>query len=272
MFSRSSFRVVIVRTFKRHLNDFATKGRSVDPAAGLWWSPHPTKRIKPMDYAFLIFPVATFGLGCWQVKRHYWKQDLIERMKTKMSGPAIPVPTATKDLSQWEYTRVKATGHFRHEQEMYITPRSPVPPPGSPDGPGRGTGGFITVGSDPEKIGGAYVVTPFEMTNGKTILVNRGWVSRSKIPPFRRKEGQIEGEIEIEGILRLPEKRPAYLPETKDGDIRFLYRHVPRMAEMTGALPVYIDAVVESTVPGGPVGGQTRVNLFNNHVNYFLTW
>ncbi|CAG0883641.1 unnamed protein product [Cyprideis torosa] len=97
MFSRSSFRVVIVRTFKRHLNDFATKGRSVDPAAGLWWSPHPTKRIKPMDYAFLIFPVATFGLGCWQVKRHYWKQDLIERMKTKMSGPAIPVPTATKE-------------------------------------------------------------------------------------------------------------------------------------------------------------------------------
>lgn len=28
----------------------------------------------------------------------------------------------------------------------------------------------------------------------------------------------------------------------------------------------------ESTVPGGPVGGQTRVTLRNEHLQYIITW
>lgn len=28
----------------------------------------------------------------------------------------------------------------------------------------------------------------------------------------------------------------------------------------------------ESTVPGGPIGGQTRVTLRNEHMQYIITW
>lgn len=28
----------------------------------------------------------------------------------------------------------------------------------------------------------------------------------------------------------------------------------------------------ESTVPGGPIGGQTRVTLRNEHLQYIITW
>ena len=28
----------------------------------------------------------------------------------------------------------------------------------------------------------------------------------------------------------------------------------------------------ESTVPGGPIGGQTNVNIRNEHLNYLITW
>lgn len=44
------------------------------------------------------------------------------------------------------------------------------------------------------------------------------------------------------------------------------------MCSLTGADPYLIDATVESTVPGGPIGGQTRVTLRNEHMSYIVTW
>lgn len=44
------------------------------------------------------------------------------------------------------------------------------------------------------------------------------------------------------------------------------------MAIQVSADPVFLDAVSESTVPGGPIGGQTRVTLRNEHMSYILTW
>lgn len=49
-------------------------------------------------------------------------------------------------------------------------------------------------------------------------------------------------------------------------------RDLVAMAEATGSSFVYLDATVESTVPGGPRGGQTQVNLKNNHMEYIVTW
>lgn len=33
-----------------------------------------------------------------------------------------------------------------------------------------------------------------------------------------------------------------------------------------------IDNLTESTIPGGPIGGQTRVTLRNEHLSYIITW
>lgn len=44
------------------------------------------------------------------------------------------------------------------------------------------------------------------------------------------------------------------------------------MAEVTGSLPILVDADSASTVPGGPIGGQTRVYLRNEHLQYIITW
>lgn len=44
------------------------------------------------------------------------------------------------------------------------------------------------------------------------------------------------------------------------------------MAKITGADPIFIDADFHSTAPGGPIGGQTRVTLRNEHMQYILTW
>lgn len=44
------------------------------------------------------------------------------------------------------------------------------------------------------------------------------------------------------------------------------------MCELTDADPFYIDANVESTVSGGPIGGQTIVTLRDEHITYVITW
>lgn len=44
------------------------------------------------------------------------------------------------------------------------------------------------------------------------------------------------------------------------------------MARKCNTAPVFIDAVKEGSVAGGPVGGQTRILLRNDHLSYLITW
>lgn len=57
-----------------------------------------------------------------------------------------------------------------------------------------------------------------------TILVNRGWVPLDMKDPRARSEGQIEGEVELEGILRLKEDKPTYAPTEFNKGPEFRYR------------------------------------------------
>lgn len=49
-------------------------------------------------------------------------------------------------------------------------------------------------------------------------------------------------------------------------------RDVQQMADVAGTEPVFLEASAETTVPGGPIGGQTRVSLRDEHLSYLLTW
>ena len=44
------------------------------------------------------------------------------------------------------------------------------------------------------------------------------------------------------------------------------------MARELETAPIFIDAIKECSVKGGPLGGQTAVNLRNEHMNYVITW
>lgn len=52
----------------------------------------------------------------------------------------------------------------------------------------------------------------------------------------------------------------------------FNFRDIKAMSAKLGTRPLLLDAVVASSVPGGPVGGQTRIQLKNDHLSYLLTW
>lgn len=44
------------------------------------------------------------------------------------------------------------------------------------------------------------------------------------------------------------------------------------MSRQLGTEPVFLDAAASSSVPGGPIAGQTRVTIRNEHFSYIITW
>lgn len=207
--------------------------------------------IGAVGYGLLAVPVTTFALGCWQVQRRQWKLDLIEKMEQLTQADPIALPADLRELNDLEYRRVRVRGQFIHEDELYIGPRTDVH---------KEKSGFL-------------VVTPFKLEDSDmTILVNRGWVARNKINPATRPEGQASGPVELVGIVRKTEKRPPLGAKDSRVGPLFSYRDIGEMAYAVGAAPVFLDAIRESSVKGGPSGGQTRVQLRNEHASYIATW
>nr|XP_030694199.1 surfeit locus protein 1 isoform X1 [Globicephala melas] len=245
----------------------------VIPRPGLVWRPSrcgsssagataaKTEDDSFLQWFLLLIPVTAFGLGTWQVQRRKWKLQLIAELESRVMAEPIPLPADPMELQKLEYRPVKVRGHFDHSKELYMVPRTMVDP-------AREAGRLSSAAES-----GAYVVTPFHCTAlGVTILVNRGFVPRKKMNPDTRRKGQVEGEVDLVGMVRLSETRKPFVPENNPARNHWHYRDLEAMARLTGAEPIFIDADFKSTVPGGPIGGQTRVTLRNEHMQYIITW
>ncbi|XP_074598457.1 surfeit locus protein 1 isoform X2 [Brevipalpus obovatus] len=214
----------------------------------------PSVRLGRRGMVLWCIPVVTFGLGTWQVKRHYWKQDLIQNLNDQMAKEPIDLPQDIQNIGSYEYQKVKIKGRFDHSKEQLLGPRPLIKKEGF---------NLISAGDN-----GYLVVTPFKLSDRPySILVNRGWVGCRKKDPNTRLDGQVEGEVEIVGVVRKSEPKNAI-----DRAGFWLRRDIDLMAKSLGTAPVFIDADAFSTVPGGPVGGQTRLSMFNNHFSYIITW
>ncbi|XP_055378837.1 SURF1-like protein [Condylostylus longicornis] len=220
-------------------------------------------KISPLGWFLLAVPITTFSLGCWQVKRKTWKENLIKELEYKTQINPVPLPENLDDLQDMEYRSVILKGTFKHEKEIYLGPRSFIQVDGA-----ESRGGLF---SQQNQSNGYLVITPLKLSGrNETVLVNRGWVPRKLLNPQTRINGQIEGEVELVGVVRKGEKRPQFSPDHR-GDI-YLYRDLERMCRVTESEPYFFDASYTSTVPNGPIGGQTRVNLRNEHLSYLITW
>lgn len=50
------------------------------------------ERTTPYGWLMLSIPLTTFGLGCWQVQRKQWKEDLVRELEIQTSKPPVPFP------------------------------------------------------------------------------------------------------------------------------------------------------------------------------------
>lgn len=214
----------------------------------------------------LVIPVASFGLGTWQIYRLQWKKGKIRELESRTQAEPVPLPDDILNegkISEMNYRNVLVQGHFDHTKEIYIGPR-----PLNKAGQHPGGSGLLSGRSQ----SGYQIVTPFVLDNGDRILVNRGWVPKNKKDPSSRLEGQILDHIKLTGIIRSGEQRPQFTPKIADNASDWHYCDVERIASILNTLPVLIDADSRSTVPNGPIGGQTTVTLRNEHLQYIITW
>lgn len=202
------------------------------------------------------------SLGDWQLRRLAWKEELIARVAGRPAGPVRDLPPSAAwpslDLADTEYRPYRLSGHFLHDSEALVFTSLPDPK-GSLGGPGY------------------WVVTPFALTDGGTVLVNRGFAPQGRHLPRERGESLSPADTEVVGLMRPDEGRSFFLPSDQPERNVFYARDIAaiaaakRIAEPLA--PFTIDLVAGATPPGGlPQAGETRMAFSNNHLQYALTW
>jgi surfeit locus 1 family protein len=202
------------------------------------------------------------SLGNWQVRRLAWKEDLIARATARPSEPVRPLLTAsewpTLDVAAGEYRPFRLAGHFLHEKEALVFTSLPDPK-GRFGGPGF------------------WVVTPFALSEGGTVFVNRGFAPQGRQLPKDRAESPSDGPTAVVGLMRPSETRGTFTPADRPDKNVFYARNVADLAaakEISQPVaPFTIDLVAAETPPGGlPQAGETRMAFTNNHLQYAITW
>ncbi|MGE0714342.1 MAG: SURF1 family protein [Alphaproteobacteria bacterium] len=211
-------------------------------------------RFRPQPWPTLMAVpgvIVLIALGIWQLQRHEWKAGLIAEREAGISAPAIPLPARIDAPEALSFRHVSVTGTLRHDKELYVAAVSR-----------RGNDGY-------------QIVTPMERAAGPPVLVNRGWVPKDRHDPRTRAAGQVAGTVTIEGIARLRQQRQGLIPENQVDRNLWFTMDLPVMAEALGlpeVAPVYVEAGPAPNPGGYPLGGQTRVSLPNDHLQYAFTW
>jgi surfeit locus 1 family protein len=219
------------------------------------------------DLVFVTFSVLAFGLlvwlGVWQVERLYWKQDLIARMSAEMASEPRPLAeiearhAAGEDV---EFMPATASGHFLHDAELFVFTNH------------RGVMGW-------------KVVTPLETTDGRTVLVDRGFIPYDLKEPATRPDSRPDGTLSITGAVRpYASGREPFAP---DNDVQANVWHwwdLPAMAEAAGVErpspfilqadpqphPQAHDAAHDAAWPQASRPDPALIP--NRHLGYALTW
>ena len=221
----------------------------------------PPRRFRPTFIATLFVVPLFFGmiaLGTWQLFRLEWKEEQIVLRQERAFAPSVDFvesyPGAVADPLAEEFKAVRITGSYRHDREFYLGARAL------------------------DRRIGFLVVTPFELTDGRTILVNRGWVPGDQKDPATRVEAQLSGQLTEEALMRVDGWRgyDFVRPEHDIEENFWFYVDTEVMGTLAGipnlVQKVYVDARRQDLPGGYPLGGQTRIELVNNHLEYVITW
>ncbi len=200
------------------------------------------------------------GLGVWQLIRLVEKERLISQVETMMQATPRQLPPQAKwhsgGLEAMDFSPVTISGTFRHNLEVYLF-------------------ASVAKGNRGDEQQGLFVLTPFDLTEGGIVMVNRGFVPVKFKDPETRREGQVQGPVTLTGILKLARKPGLFTPEPDRANRLWFAADPTAMAAaqgLTDVAPFTIDADA-TPVPGGwPSGGHTVLNFSNNHLQYALTW
>jgi cytochrome oxidase assembly protein ShyY1 len=207
----------------------------------------------PSLTALVAFAILV-SLGVWQLNRLHWKEALIATLHERLATPPVPLPPpaawAGLNAATDEFRRVQITADFDAAAPAFLFT------------------GTSALRAD-IKAPGYFVFAPARLPDGRTIVVNTGYV------PEGRKDVRVGGRREIVGYLRWPEGSGWFVSDHDQAGEVWFVRDPLKMAQAKGwgeVAPFYIDQ--EGPLPAGelPRPGPLTVNLRNNHLGYVWTW
>ena len=218
----------------------------------------PWRELIAPGLAALVCLAILLGLGVWQLERKGEKEMLIARIveRAREEPPAAPPAFDAWSPKADEFRRVRVTGTLEHDKETLVHGLA------SGEAPGRALQGY-------------YVITPLRREDGSYVLINRGFVPTELKKPEDRQAGQVAGETTITGILRASEARGLFVPAPDPARGEWFNRDIAGIAAakgVTDAAPYLVEADATANPGGWPRGGQLRVDLPNNHLQYAFTW
>ena len=182
------------------------------------------------------------SLGVWQMKRLAWKNAVLSSIENKILAPVIDVPQSVEPQAH-SLLPVNAQGRY--------------------------IGSTVRVLVSQKIYGAGYrLITAFELTDGRTIMVDRGFTSvRATMPSTPDGLGQVIGN------LQWPEEVDGFTPSNDlEANIWFA-RDVPSLAAHLNAEPILL-VLRESSFDKDDATPLPKMvaNIPNNHLNYAITW
>ena len=204
--------------------------------------------------AAVVFAVAAFFLGQWQWHRYEAKAARADRINAHYSARPQPLTdvlgAAPMPLSR-EWTRVTATGTYAVDRTLLVRNR-----------PYKGTYGY-------------EVLVPFTTRDGRTVLVDRGWVVNAKtaeaaptVPPAPTQP------VTVTGWLRRSEPSLGKsLPRGQLASINLAEASRQVGTQVLGAYVVLeVERLPDGTAPPRPTALEAPDTDLGPHQAYAFQW
>lgn len=191
----------------------------------------------------LIFGLAglavLLSLGVWQVKRLAWKESVLADIESRIDADPVQLPDNI-DPERHRYLPIVVQGEM--------------------------LSGEIHVLVSVKQVGPGYrIISPFRV-NGRTILVDRGF-----IPTTAKEAARQTGFMEVVGNLHWPDEVDSYTPDPDRNANIWFARDVSALAAELGAEPVLLIARTK-TDPGITPLPVDTAGIPNDHLQYAVTW
>lgn len=201
--------------------------------------------------------IVLLGLGTWQVERMGWKRDLLATIETRMAEAPVALPAAVDDAAGWAYRRVSVSGRYLPGHELRLLSRT------NQGQAGHHLLAILERDDLPADNGPAFV------------LIDRGWVPTAAAP--HQVPPPPEGSVTVTGILRAPPEQGWMQPDNAPATNSWFWVDLPAVAADRGLdayylAPVYLEIDAAPDGPALPVGGRTRLDVPNNHLEYAISW
>ncbi|MBW4961167.1 SURF1 family protein [Sulfitobacter sp. CW3] len=182
------------------------------------------------------------SLGVWQVQRLAWKQAIIADINARITATPVALPE-TVDPQTDAYLPIVADGVMGD--------------------------GEIHVLVSQKDIGAGYrIIAPFELQDGREIMVDRGFA----LATAKDTERAI-GPASVIGNLQWPQETDGFTPAPDMNANIWFARDVDAMAGALQTLPILLVARSSSVrEPGVSALPVDTARIPNDHLQYAITW